>query len=121
MFGRRRTARQYREAWQSVEELSATHVEPPLAAPAQAREQVAGLMMLHPQPLVIDGQVRTCDGCGAYRDWIVISIHCAVWLRCPAGHEQPEPRLDTAWYDQHSGPITHQYDSYEDGLRHLGH
>ncbi|MFD3997453.1 hypothetical protein [Streptomyces sp. NPDC058583] len=78
-------------------------------------------MMPHPQPLVIDGQVQTCGGCGAYRNWIVINICDAVWLRCPSGHEQHEARLDTAWYGQHSGPITHQHDSYEDGLRHLGH
>ncbi|WP_328485988.1 hypothetical protein [Streptomyces zaomyceticus] len=121
MLGRRRMARQHREAWQLTEALSATHVEPPLDAAAQARGQVAGLMMPHPQPLVIDQQVLACGGCGAYRNWIVINIRDAVWLRCPSGHEQHEARLDTAWYGQRSGPITQQHDSYEDGLRHLGH
>ncbi|MFB9556905.1 hypothetical protein [Streptomyces roseoviridis] len=77
--------------------------------------------MLHQRPLVIDGEVRTCDGCGAYRDWVVINVPDAVWLRCPAGHEQPEARLDIAWYGQHRCPFTHEHASYEDGLRHLGH
>ncbi|MFD4377814.1 hypothetical protein [Streptomyces sp. NPDC058486] len=51
----------------------------------------------------------------------MISLRDEVWLRCPAGHEQHEPCLDTTWYDRHSGPVTHRHDTYDDGLRDLGH
>lgn len=121
VFGRRKLARQQREAWEMVQALSATHVEPSRVTAAKEREKPAGRMMPHRQPLVIEGQVRVCTVCGAYRDWVVVCVRAQVWLRCPAGHEGHEDRLDTAWYDRHSGPITHQHDSYEDGLRHLGH
>lgn len=72
-------------------------------------------------PLVIDGEVHACH-CGAYRRWIVFNLRDnSVWLRCPAGHETLEPRLDTAWYNRHSGPVDCFHPTLEDGLRHLGH
>jgi hypothetical protein len=87
-----------------------------------SRQEVAGLMMRWQQPLVIDGEVRTCPGCGAYRDWIVFCMRDdSVWLRCRAGHETKEPRLDAAWYNRNSGPVDHWHPTLEDGLRHLGH
>ncbi|MEU4922302.1 hypothetical protein AB0G29_23480 [Streptomyces parvus] len=121
MFGRRRVARQQRGAWKWAEAVGATHAEPPLNSPVVVRQEVEGLMMPHPNPLVVDGDVRACGMCGSYRGWVVISLRDEVWLRCPAGHEQHEPGLDTAWYDRHSGPVTQRHETYDDGLRDLGH
>ena len=74
------------------------------------------------QPLIVDGEVRECPGCGAYRNWIVFSMRDgSVWLRCRAGHETQELRLDSAWYNRHSGPVGRFHPTLEDGLRHLGH
>ncbi|WP_372488024.1 hypothetical protein [Streptomyces guryensis] len=93
---------------------------PDLRVPS--RQEVAGLMMPCKQPLVIDGEVRTCPGCGAYRDWIVFCMRDdSIWLRCRAGHETNEPRLDAAWYNRHSGPVDRFHPTLEEGLRHLGH
>lgn len=84
MFGRRRVSRQQRGAWKWAEDVSTTHVDPPLNAPAVVRQEVEGLLMTHPHPLVVDGDVRACGTCGSYRGWVVISIRDEVWLRCPA-------------------------------------
>lgn len=91
---------------------------PDLIAPSQ---RTAGMMMPWPGPLVADGQVLTCRECGTYRDWIVLSQHGTVWVRCRAGHETHETRLDAAWFNRHSGPMQHHHASYEDGIRFLGH
>ena len=73
------------------------------------------------QPLVIHGEVRTCPGCGAYRDWIVFCLRDdSVWLRCRAGHETKELGLDAAWYNRNSGPVDRFHPTLEEGLRHLG-
>ncbi|GGU29547.1 hypothetical protein GCM10010259_20010 [Streptomyces daghestanicus] len=48
-------------------------------------DQIAGQMMPCPQPIVLDGDVVACEGCGAYRDWIIIATNDQVWLRCRAG------------------------------------
>ncbi|MEV6948177.1 hypothetical protein AB0N07_40885 [Streptomyces sp. NPDC051172] len=93
---------------------------PELRVPS--RQEVAGLMMRWQQPLVIDGEVRTCPGCGAYRDWIVFCLRDdSVWLRCRAGHETKETGLDAAWYNRNSGPVDRFHPTLEEGLRHLGH
>jgi hypothetical protein len=92
---------------------------PELRVPS--RDQIAGQMMPWPQPIVLDGDVVACDGCGVYRDWIIISTNDQVWLRCRAGHQQYERRLTTAWYNRHSGPTDATFGSFEDCLRHLGH
>ncbi|MET9479946.1 hypothetical protein [Streptomyces sp. NPDC006638] len=87
-----------------------------------SRQEVDGLMMRWQQPLVIDGEVRTCPGCGAYRDWIIFCMRDdSVWLRCRVGHETKEPRLNAAWYNRNSGPVDHWHPTLEDGLSHLGH
>ncbi|MFE9566953.1 hypothetical protein ACFYMW_00430 [Streptomyces sp. NPDC006692] len=89
---------------------------------APARQDVAGLMMRWDQPLVIDGEVRECPQCGAYRNWIVFNMRDdSIWLRCKSGHETKETGLDTAWYNRNSGPVDHFHSTLEDGLRHLGH
>ncbi|MGW6742794.1 hypothetical protein ACWGDX_19070 [Streptomyces sp. NPDC055025] len=85
------------------------------------RNEIAGMMMPRRRPLVIDGEVRACPQCGAYRDWIILSTRDEVWLRCRAGHETLEPRLDTAWYNRNSGPSDAIHATFEDGLKHLGH
>jgi hypothetical protein len=85
------------------------------------RDELTGMMMRWDKPLVIDGEVRECPPCGAYRNWIVLSVRDEVWLRCPAGHETLEPHLDTAWYNRHSGPMDRWHPTLEDGLKHLGH
>ncbi|WP_371679714.1 hypothetical protein [Streptomyces sp. NBC_01276] len=140
MFGRNRERRERLEAQQRWEAWSAAHVEPPLEPDHQApgsvpvvddflppdlrlptREELAGMLMAHDSPLVLDGEVRACSECGAYRKWIVASTNDGVWLRCPAGHQQVEPRLDAAWFNTISGPITAQHASYEECLRFLGH
>ncbi|MFI7102797.1 hypothetical protein ACIBK8_25965 [Streptomyces sp. NPDC050161] len=86
-----------------------------------ARDEVAGMMMPWPRPLVIDGEIRECPGCGSYRDWVIVSTRDEVWLRCRTGHQTLEPRLDAAWYNRHSTPVDSRHDTFEDGLRHLGH
>ncbi|MFI1060477.1 hypothetical protein ACH4TC_01125 [Streptomyces spororaveus] len=137
MFGRRRERRERLEAQQRWEAWSATHVEPPLGPDHQeapvvddflppdlrmpTREELAGILMPHDTPLVLDGEVRACSECGAYRKWIVASTNDGVWLRCPAGHEQVEPRLDAAWFNRTSGPIAEQHATYEECLRFLSH
>ncbi|KUN95265.1 hypothetical protein AQJ67_35200 [Streptomyces caeruleatus] len=93
---------------------------PDLRVPS--RQEVAGLMMRWLQPLVIGGEVRTCPGCGAYRDWIVFCMRDdSIWLRCRAGHDTKEPGLDAAWYNRNSGPVDRFHPTPEEGLRHLGH
>ncbi|MDX3841242.1 hypothetical protein [Streptomyces europaeiscabiei] len=93
---------------------------PDLRVPS--RQEPAGLMMRWEQPLVIDGEIRTCHECGVYRDWIVFCMRDdSVWLHCRAGHEAREPRLDAAWYNRNSSPVDQWHPTLEDGLRHLGH
>ncbi|WP_446038032.1 hypothetical protein [Streptomyces sp. SID1121] len=79
------------------------------------------MMMLWNKPLVIDGEVRECSRCGAYRNWVILSTRDEVWLRCRAGHETREPALDTAWYNRNSGPTDQWHETLEEGLKHLGH
>ncbi|MFJ9034522.1 hypothetical protein ACIRQP_39995 [Streptomyces sp. NPDC102274] len=86
-----------------------------------SRDEVAGMMMHLRRPLVIDGEVRECPRCGAYRDWIILSIRDEVWLRCRASHETLEHRLDTAWFNRNSGPMDAMHATFEDGLKYLGH
>ncbi|WP_411140931.1 hypothetical protein [Streptomyces sp. x-80] len=148
MFRRTRANREFREAQRAGQALLAMHTEWPLPdAPAPAatsapatpetavapdflppdfrapsREDVAGFMMRRDQPLVIDGEVRQCPECGAYRNWIVFSMRDdSIWLRCRAGHETKERRLDTAWYNRNSGPVGCWHRTLDEGLRHLGH
>ncbi|HEX5569089.1 MAG TPA: hypothetical protein VFY14_19585 [Streptomyces sp.] len=92
---------------------------PELRVPSH--DQLDGRMMPWKQPLVLDGEMVTCTGCGAYRDWLVLSTRDQIWLRCRAGHQQHETRLDTAWYNRHAGPADATFSSFEDCLRHLGH
>ncbi|MFD9187214.1 hypothetical protein ACFWCA_03205 [Streptomyces phaeochromogenes] len=144
MFRRNRADREFREAQRAGQAVLAMHTELPLpdapgplpasAAPtatvvpdflppdfrAPSRQDVSGFMMRWDLPLVIDGEVHACH-CGAYRNWIVFNMSDdSVWLRCPAGHETEETRLDTAWYNRNSGPVEHFHPTLEDGLRHLG-
>ncbi|MBE1599953.1 MULTISPECIES: hypothetical protein [Streptomyces] len=141
MFGfqRGRADREFREAQQAGQALleAVQSFEPPAPAPAAetvvpdflppdlrvpSRTEVAGLMMRWQRPLVIDGEVRACPQCGAYRDWIIFSMRDdSIWLRCRAGHETKEPGLDPAWYNRNSGPVDHFHPTLEEGLRHLGH
>ncbi|MDX2822150.1 hypothetical protein PV416_13840 [Streptomyces ipomoeae] len=87
-----------------------------------SRQEVAGVMMRWLQPLVVDGEVRTCPGCGVYRDWIVFCMRDdSMWLRCRAGHETKEPSLDAVWFNRHSGPVDRFHPTLEEGLRDLGH
>ncbi|MEU5159619.1 hypothetical protein AB0G74_08410 [Streptomyces sp. NPDC020875] len=97
----------------------ADFLPPSFVAPSQ--RETAGLMMPWPGPLVVDGEIVTCSRCETYRDWIVLSTQGRVWLRCRAGHETHETRLDTAWFNRNSGPMTEEHGSYEDGIRFLGH
>lgn len=86
-----------------------------------SHDQLDGRMMPRPQPLVIDDEVVACAECGEYRDWLVLSTRDQIWLRCRAGHQQVEPRLDTAWYNRAAGPADATHATFEDCLRHLGH
>ena len=47
------------------EAVAADFLPPDLRVPS--RQEVAGLMMRWLQPLIIEDEVRTCPGCGAYR------------------------------------------------------
>ncbi|WP_374940071.1 hypothetical protein [Streptomyces finlayi] len=86
-----------------------------------SHDQLDGRMTSWKQPLVLDGEMVACAECGAYRDWLILSTQDRIWLRCRAGHQQQETRLDTAWYNRHTGPADATHATFEDGLRHLGH
>ncbi|MFI9755776.1 hypothetical protein [Streptomyces collinus] len=86
-----------------------------------SHDQLDGRVMPWPQPIVLDGEVVVCAGCGAYRDWLIISSRDQIWMRCHQGHQQHETRLDTTWYNRHAGPADATHASFEDCLRHLGH
>ncbi|QOV36660.1 hypothetical protein IM697_42975 [Streptomyces ferrugineus] len=102
------------------EAVAADFLPPELRVPS--RQEVAGLMMRWLPPLIIEDEVRTCPGCGAYRDWIVFCMRDdSIWLRCRSGHETKEPGLDAAWYNRNSGPVDRFHPTLEEGLRHLGH
>ena len=102
------------------EAVAADFLPPELRVPS--RQEVAGVMMRWQQPLVIDGEVRTCPECGMYRDWIAFCMRDdSIWLRCRAGHETREPGLDATWFNRHSGPVDRFHPTLEEGLRHLGH
>ncbi|WP_406463401.1 hypothetical protein OH768_48025 [Streptomyces sp. NBC_01622] len=143
MFRRNRADREFREAQRAGQAVLAMHTEwphsdvtGPVAGSANAtvvhdflppefrapcRQDVSGFMMRWDLPLVINGEVHACH-CGAYRNWIVFNMRDdSVWLRCEAGHEAEETRLDTVWYNRNSGPVDHFHPTLEDGLRHLGH
>ncbi|MFK0181547.1 hypothetical protein ACIQVR_36925 [Streptomyces xanthochromogenes] len=109
----------------TAQDAAGTALDPDFLPPefrAPSRQDVAGFMMRWDQPLVIDGEVRECPACGAYRNWVVLCLRDdSVWLRCRAGHTAREPELDAAWYNRHSGPADHWHPTLEDGLRHLGH
>ncbi|MEW2550333.1 hypothetical protein AB0957_01095 [Streptomyces zhihengii] len=92
---------------------------PELRVPSH--DQLDGRMMPWKQPVVLDDEMVTCAECGAYRDWLVLSTRDQIWLRCPAGHQQQEARLDTAWYNRSAGPADATHATFEDCLRHLGH
>lgn len=105
----------------AAEEAAVPDFLPPELRLPSAQE-MAGVMMRWLQPLVVDGEVRTCPGCGAYRDWIVFCMRDdSIWLRCRAGHETREPGLDAVWFNRHSGPVDRFHPTLEEGLRHLGH
>ncbi|MFJ3931579.1 hypothetical protein [Streptomyces sp. NPDC090029] len=92
---------------------------PELRVPSH--DQLDGRMMPWKQPLVLDDEMVACAECGAYRDWLVLSTRDQIWLRCPAGRQQQETRLDTAWYNRSAGPADATHATFEDCLRHLGH
>ncbi|WP_372404608.1 hypothetical protein [Streptomyces luteireticuli] len=149
MFGRNRAIRELREVQQAGRELLQMHPDLPLptepapSSPAPtstasssaaeaddflppdlrvpSRDEIAGMMMRYDTPLVIDGEVRACPQCGAYREWVLLSVRDQVWLRCRAGHETLEPRLDAAWYNRTSGPMDRWHPTLDEGLKHLGH
>ncbi|MGW2476974.1 hypothetical protein [Streptomyces sp. NPDC001665] len=92
---------------------------PELRVPSH--DQLGGRMMPWKQPLVLDGELAACAECGAYRDWLILSTRDEIWLRCRAGHQQRETRIDTAWYNRHAGPADSTHATFEDCLRHFGH
>ncbi|GAA1159707.1 hypothetical protein GCM10009654_14810 [Streptomyces hebeiensis] len=131
--------RQHFELWARLEgqappeaeqvRVELEHVEPAVVVddflPPELRvpshDQLDGRMTSWKQPLVLDGEMVACAGCGAYRDWLILSTRDQIWLRCRAGHQQQETRLDTAWYNRHTGPADATHATFEDCLRHLGH
>jgi hypothetical protein len=86
-----------------------------------SHDRLDGRMTSWKQPLVLDGEMVACAECGAYRDWLILSTRDQIWLRCRSGHQQQETRLDTAWYNRHTGPADATHATFEDCLRHLGH
>ncbi|MEV4924324.1 hypothetical protein [Streptomyces roseoverticillatus] len=147
MFGRKRAIQELHDIQQTTWEWLQAHPDLPLQTPTAdspsagtvtapvaevddflppdlrvpSREEITGMMMPYDKPLVIDGEVQSCPQCGAYRDWVLLSVRDEVWLRCRASHETPEPRLDAAWYNRNSGPMDRWHPTLEDGLKHLGH
>lgn len=111
-------------AWtadQPVEPVPAVEDFLPPELRVASHDQLEGRMTSWKQPLVLDGELVACAECGAYRDWLILSTHDQIWLRCRAGHQQHETRLDTAWYNRNTGPADATHATFEDGLRHLGH
>ncbi|MBT2423435.1 hypothetical protein J7F01_41270 [Streptomyces sp. ISL-22] len=84
-----------------------------------SHDQLDGRMTSWKQPLVLDGEMVACAECGAYRDWLILSTRDQIWLRCRAGHQQQETRLDIAWYNRHTGPVDATHTAFEDCLRYL--
>ncbi|GGP98536.1 hypothetical protein GCM10010215_25260 [Streptomyces virginiae] len=84
-------------------------------------DELAGRFMPWRRPLVVDGEVRACPQCQAYRDWVILCTQGRIWLRCRDGHETLEPRLDVAWYNRNSGPSNGKFGTLEEGLRSLDH
>ncbi|MCC9706141.1 hypothetical protein E4N62_13215 [Streptomyces sp. MNU76] len=139
MFHRiRRRAKEPSEEQRRFFELSArlqTQVPPGIGVPptevvddflppelrVPSHDQVDGTIMPWKQPLVLDGEMVACAECGTYRDWLILSTRGQIWLRCRAGHQQQETRLDTAWFNRNSGPADATHATFEDCLRHLGH
>ncbi|MEV5933229.1 hypothetical protein AB0L56_10900 [Streptomyces sp. NPDC052079] len=114
-IGMPRTTLEYNEPVAVVDDF----LPPELRVPSH--DQVEGKMMPWKPPLVLDGEMAACIKCGAYRDWLILSTRGEIWLRCRAGHQQLETRIDTAWYNRHSGPADATHATFEDCLRHLGH
>ncbi|MGW4289621.1 hypothetical protein ACWEIK_22120 [Streptomyces sp. NPDC004673] len=86
-----------------------------------SHDQLDGRMMPWKQPLALGDELVACQECGAYRDWLILSTRDQIWLRCRAGHQQQEPRLDTAWFNRNSGPADATYATFEECLHHHGH
>ncbi|MFE2146578.1 hypothetical protein ACFXA3_33445 [Streptomyces sp. NPDC059456] len=86
-----------------------------------APDQLAGTMMRYWAPLSMDGEVVSCNECGAYRDWLVLNSGDRVWVRCRSGHEVLVPGLDGDWYARNSGPIEGVFGSREEGLTSFGY
>lgn len=82
-------------------------------------DELAGRFMPWRRPLVVDDEVRACTQCESYRGWVILCTQGRIWLRCPAGHETLEPRLDVAWYNRNSGPSNGKFGTLEEGLRSL--
>lgn len=93
---------------------------PPEELRVPSRDEVDGLLMRYPGPLVLDGAVRACRDCGGYRDWLVLLRQDNVWLRCPTRHTSFEPALDAVWFNRNSGPVDARHPSLEAGIDHLG-
>ncbi|MFR9725065.1 hypothetical protein ACL02R_17125 [Streptomyces sp. MS19] len=124
MSRRSRADRKPREIQRAAADTPATNPVAPDYPPADLRTpsldpEITGLVMRWDTPLVINSDIRACPQCGSYRNWVVISMRDGVWLRCPAGHETPEPALDAAWFNQNSGPADRYHATLDDALRHL--
>ncbi|MFB7936691.1 hypothetical protein [Streptomyces sp. NPDC056049] len=72
------------------------------------------------RPLVLEGEVRSCPQCAAYRDWAILAVEGQIWLRCPAKHVTPEPRLSLEWFNRNAGPTSSTYGSLDEGLDDFG-
>ncbi|MGW0365842.1 hypothetical protein [Streptomyces sp. NPDC002990] len=57
-----------------------------------SRDQLDGCMMPWAQPLVLDGEMVACPAGGAYRDWLILSTHDQIRLRCRAGRRRQQMR-----------------------------
>ncbi|MCM2392044.1 hypothetical protein [Streptomyces albipurpureus] len=141
MFKRKRDNREWRETQRAAQEMMqwADRQPDPTSTPQQdpdptavddflppdllsaSQGELAGMMMPWRGQLIVDGEVRTCPQCGADRDWMILSTRGLILLRCHAGHETPEPALDTVWFNRNSGPMEHRHTTLEDGLKYFGH
>ncbi|MFG2996616.1 hypothetical protein [Streptomyces sp. NPDC048340] len=101
-------------------ESESESVEIPAGLRVPPAEDLAGTMMRYWAPLTVDGEVVSCQACGAYRDWLVLNSGDHVWVRCRSGHEALVPGLDGAWYAQNAGPVEGIFASREEGLNSFG-
>jgi hypothetical protein len=77
-------------------------------------------MLPYPWPLVFGGITTICPGCGARRDWLLISIGHEIQVRCRCAAQWPEPDLNRSDFDALYSHTERLWSSPEEAARGLG-